>query len=169
MNIRHDLCPYDCTKCWTHCFYSLIFICGKLNMVSTLTKICLNIILNTCPSILPYTVMLNLKTLFPAFKLLHTLVLWLVYSKDLLIFFSATYVCLFPSLSLVSFYFPPLFLSLDSDQTGACPYSAARAVSAFGKVQSRAASERVRGKYGKHAGRGNTVAISPIAMFLPLY
>lgn len=43
------------------------------------------------------------------------------------------------------------FIHVDSDQTGACPYSAARAESAFGKVQSRQASERFRGKDGKRA------------------
>lgn len=45
------------------------------------------------------------------------------------------------------------YLSIDSDQAGACPYSAARAESAFGKVQSREASERVRGKDGKRTVR----------------
>lgn len=62
----------------------------------------------------------------------------------------------FSCLFFLSLSFPSVvlfYLSVDSDQIGACPYSAARAESAFGKVQSREASERVRGKGGNRAAK----------------
>lgn len=112
----------------------------------------------------------DICSLYPPAFLLHLSFLSLSFVKGYL-FNSLCVVCvLFWCVSLfflflsfhfllsLSFFFFFLNLSIDSDQTGACPYSAARAESAFGKVQSREASERIRGKDGKHVARRVDVA-----------
>lgn len=57
-------------------------------------------------------------------------------------------VCFFLSLSPFCPLCPCLSRLLDTDETGACPHTAARAESAVWEVKSREASERIRGDNG---------------------